>query len=243
MPMNYITLTRQELNDIAWAKPMNNLAKEFRIAEVGPAKRCRAVDVPHPHTAAIWPSKPRARTHPARHCPNTAPAQFQPKSLRFLQSRAWLSARKSSTTAPNRRWTLDSRPSTRMCLWGPPLPVPLRRFLFGIAWRLQASRRPHPFRDHCRSSAHRALSQTSGPRGPTLLIRTLGEQLADAHLKLATASTYRVRWQTLRSVLKRKRWRRPDRDCLNRNALSLRAFTLFAAAAKIAHERGRTDNV
>jgi hypothetical protein len=48
MPMNYITLTRQELNDIAWAKPMNNLAKEFRIAEVGPAKRCRAVDVPHP---------------------------------------------------------------------------------------------------------------------------------------------------------------------------------------------------
>jgi hypothetical protein len=49
MPTNYITLTRQELYDMVWSKPMSSLAKEFGITDVGLAKRCRAVDVPIPY--------------------------------------------------------------------------------------------------------------------------------------------------------------------------------------------------
>jgi hypothetical protein len=49
MPTNYITLTRQELYDMVWSKPMRSLAKDFGITDVGLAKRCRAVEVPIPY--------------------------------------------------------------------------------------------------------------------------------------------------------------------------------------------------
>jgi len=56
MPTNYITLTRQELYDLVWSKPMSSLAKEFGITDVGLAKRCRAVDVPIPYRG-YWTRK------------------------------------------------------------------------------------------------------------------------------------------------------------------------------------------
>ena len=41
MPTNYITLTRQELYDMVWAKLMSSLAMGFGISDVALAKRCR----------------------------------------------------------------------------------------------------------------------------------------------------------------------------------------------------------
>jgi hypothetical protein len=49
MPTNYISLSRQELYDMLWAKPMSTLAKDFGITDSGLAKRCRAVAVPIPY--------------------------------------------------------------------------------------------------------------------------------------------------------------------------------------------------
>ena len=39
MPTNYITLTRQELYDMVWAKLMSSLAMGFGISDVALAKR------------------------------------------------------------------------------------------------------------------------------------------------------------------------------------------------------------
>jgi hypothetical protein len=49
MLQNHLTLTRQSLYDLVWAKPMSELAKDFGITDVGLAKRCRSVDVPIPY--------------------------------------------------------------------------------------------------------------------------------------------------------------------------------------------------
>jgi hypothetical protein len=63
MPANYITLTRQQLYDMVWSKPMSTLAKEFGITDSGLAKRCRAVDVPIPYRG-YWARKAAGQKPP-----------------------------------------------------------------------------------------------------------------------------------------------------------------------------------
>ena len=63
MPVNYITLSRQQLYDLVWSKPMSSLAKEFGITDSGLAKRCRAVDVPIPYRG-YWTRKAAGRDPP-----------------------------------------------------------------------------------------------------------------------------------------------------------------------------------
>lgn len=45
---SYLTLSRRDLYELAWSKPMAQLAKDFGISDVALAKRYRAVDVPVP---------------------------------------------------------------------------------------------------------------------------------------------------------------------------------------------------
>ena len=42
------TLTRQEMYDLVWSKPMTQLAAEFEISDVGLRKICKAAKVPTP---------------------------------------------------------------------------------------------------------------------------------------------------------------------------------------------------
>jgi len=51
MTHNPLTLTRQELYDLVWARLMSAVAKDFNMSDVALAKRCRAVDVPVPRRA------------------------------------------------------------------------------------------------------------------------------------------------------------------------------------------------
>jgi hypothetical protein len=51
MPTNYITLTRQDLYDVARSQPMSSLARNFGISDVALAKRCRTFNVPIPQSA------------------------------------------------------------------------------------------------------------------------------------------------------------------------------------------------
>ncbi|MCO6043303.1 hypothetical protein NG895_05235 [Aeoliella sp. ICT_H6.2] len=46
--MGQISLTRQELYDQVWSKPVSQLAQEFCISDVGLAKLCRRFDIPRP---------------------------------------------------------------------------------------------------------------------------------------------------------------------------------------------------
>ena len=43
-----LTLTREDLYELAWSKPIFELAKDFGISDVGLAKRCKRLGVPIP---------------------------------------------------------------------------------------------------------------------------------------------------------------------------------------------------
>jgi hypothetical protein len=43
-----ITLSRQDLYELAWSKPISELAKDFGISDVGLAKRCKRLGIPLP---------------------------------------------------------------------------------------------------------------------------------------------------------------------------------------------------
>src|SRR6185312_3983874 len=48
MSEDRLTLTRQELYELAWSKPMVELARDFGISDVALAKRCRTLRIPVP---------------------------------------------------------------------------------------------------------------------------------------------------------------------------------------------------
>lgn len=43
-----LTLSREDLYELVWSKPMADLAKDFGISDVALAKRCRRLGVPVP---------------------------------------------------------------------------------------------------------------------------------------------------------------------------------------------------
>jgi hypothetical protein len=43
-----LTLSREDLYELAWSKPMSELAKDFGISDVALAKRCRKLRIPVP---------------------------------------------------------------------------------------------------------------------------------------------------------------------------------------------------
>ncbi len=65
-------LTRQELFDLVWSKPMKVLATEFKLSDVGLAKTCKRYDIPRPERG-YWaklavgkaPKKPSLQGDPA----------------------------------------------------------------------------------------------------------------------------------------------------------------------------------
>src|SRR5882762_3034370 len=42
------TLSREDLYELVWSKPMRDLAKDFGISDVGLAKRCKRLGIPVP---------------------------------------------------------------------------------------------------------------------------------------------------------------------------------------------------
>jgi hypothetical protein len=45
---NPLTISREDLYELVWSKPMRDLAKDFGISDVGLAKRCRRLGIPVP---------------------------------------------------------------------------------------------------------------------------------------------------------------------------------------------------
>jgi len=43
-----VSLSRQELYNLVWSKPMQQLAKQFGLSDVGLAKQCRKLEIPRP---------------------------------------------------------------------------------------------------------------------------------------------------------------------------------------------------
>ena len=76
--MKTTTLTRQQLYDRVWSKPVDQLAKEFGISNVGLGKACRRHGIPVP-PRGYWAKK--AAGHRVRQVP--LPAATQPRPARI----------------------------------------------------------------------------------------------------------------------------------------------------------------
>jgi len=63
MHENNRTVTREELYDLVWSKPMSLLAKEFEISDVGLAKICKRMEIPRP-TRGYWQKHKVGETPP-----------------------------------------------------------------------------------------------------------------------------------------------------------------------------------
>jgi hypothetical protein len=62
-----ITLTRQELYDRVWTEPVDTLAKQFGISNVGLGKACRRHNIPVP-PRGYWARKAAGLKCGNRHC-------------------------------------------------------------------------------------------------------------------------------------------------------------------------------
>ena len=78
--MKTTTLTRQQLYDRVWSKPVDQLAKEFGISNVGLGKACRRHGIPVP-PRGYWAKK--AAGHRLRQVPLPAAAQPWQERITF----------------------------------------------------------------------------------------------------------------------------------------------------------------
>jgi hypothetical protein len=77
-PQKPVTLTREELHEKVWAKPMSRLAAEFGLSDNGLAKICRRFDIPYPprgHWSKLAAGK-RVKTEPLPPAKTQAPAKI-----------------------------------------------------------------------------------------------------------------------------------------------------------------------
>ena len=76
-----IKISRQELYDQVWSKPLIHLAKEFKISDVGLAKTCRRHNIPLP-PAGYWAKQ--AHGHDVKKIPLPAIDDHEVKQIEFV---------------------------------------------------------------------------------------------------------------------------------------------------------------
>ncbi len=64
-----LTLSREDLYELVWSKPMTELAQDFGLSDVALAKRCRKLGVPIPGAVTGRVSRP-VRHHGSPHFGN-----------------------------------------------------------------------------------------------------------------------------------------------------------------------------
>ena len=78
---NTIKISRQELYDQVWSKPLIHLAKEFKISDVSLAKACRRHNIPLP-PAGYWAKQ--AHGHDVKKIPLPAIGDHEVKQIEFV---------------------------------------------------------------------------------------------------------------------------------------------------------------
>lgn len=117
-----LSLSREDLYELAWSKPISELAKDFGISDVALAKRCRRLGSPVPRRgywahidAGQQPYRPKLpereeqwhdRSALAVHC-------LPPEKDEGLKARA---ANPTMTSGWRNGWPLSSAPRTRLWL-------------------------------------------------------------------------------------------------------------------------------
>src|SRR6266576_3184574 len=73
IPKDHLKLTREELHDLVWAKPMTQVAKDFQISDRALAKICARKQVPVP------PRGDWAKKSAGKDVPKPPPPEFGAK--------------------------------------------------------------------------------------------------------------------------------------------------------------------
>ena len=86
-----ITLTREEIYDLVWSKPMREVAPTLNITDVGLAKMCKRLNIPRPKQG-YWLRDKRDRAKPRALPPATkgmsSAVTIQPKTVLKIETKA-----------------------------------------------------------------------------------------------------------------------------------------------------------
>jgi len=80
IPKDHLKLTREELHDLVWAKPMTQVAKDFQISDRALAKICARKQVPVP-PRGYWAKKSAGKNVPK---PSETRSPLLPSNLYFI---------------------------------------------------------------------------------------------------------------------------------------------------------------
>jgi hypothetical protein len=121
-----LTLSREDLYELAWSKPISDLAKDFGISDVGLAKRCRRLGVPIPGRgywaridAGQKPYRPKLpHREPQRRDQDAlavttveAREEERPRTPEDIHDGAWLAERLEFEQRPENAVVVDQPPS------------------------------------------------------------------------------------------------------------------------------------
>jgi hypothetical protein len=200
-----LTLSREDLYELAWSKPISELAKDFGISDVGLAKRCRRLGVPLPGRgywaridAGQKPYRPKLpQREPQRHDQNalTVPT-VEPREEEKLptteetQDGAWLAERLAFEQRPENAVVVEQPPSR----WDPVVRI-YRDNLRAEVKEVLASRASHERHEKLPEWRKQRDWNNDGYKWRSMVGR--GERLLDYHKPRA----FRVTMQTLERAL------------------------------------------
>src|ERR1700722_9092027 len=200
-----LTLSREDLYELAWSKPISELAKDFGISDVGLAKRCRRLGVPLPGRgywaridAGQKPYRPKLpQPEPQRHDQNalTVPT-VEPREEEKLptteetQDGAWLAERLAFEQRPENAVVVEQPPSR----WDPVVRI-YRDNLRAEVKEVLASRASHERHEKLPEWRKQRDWNNDGYKWRSMVGR--GERLLDYHKPRA----FRVTMETLERAL------------------------------------------
>ncbi len=200
-----ITLSRDDLYELAWSKPMRELAKDFGISDVALAKRCRRLGIPVPGRgywarvdAGQQPYRPQLpKRDPERsdqEALTVAPSADAPPIFNgppaATEDQVWLEQRLAFEQFPNNN--IEVPATTRK--WHPVIQA-YRDYLEAAAEEMRSSRRASDRYDKWPEWRKRA--ETDSSTWPWRRARDRGQRLRDFHKPAA----FRVSLDTYKRAL------------------------------------------
>jgi len=200
-----LTLSREDLYELAWSKPISELAKDFGISDVGLAKRCRRLGVPLPGRgywarvdAGQKPYRPKLPQRESQGHDQNALAvitvepkeEDKPPTTEESQDGAWLAERLAFEQRPENAVVVEQPPSR----WDPVVRI-YRDNLRAEVKEVLASRAAHERHEKLPEWRKQRDWNNDGYKWRSMVHR--GERLLDYHKPRA----FRVTMDTLERAL------------------------------------------
>jgi hypothetical protein len=201
-----LTLSREDLYELAWSKPISELAKDFGISDVGLAKRCRRLGVPLPGRgywaridAGQKPYRPKLPLRESQRRDQNAltvitveprEEEERPPTTEETQDGAWLAERLAFEQRPENAVVVEQPPSR----WDPVVRI-YRDNLRAEVKEVLASRAAHERHEKLPEWRKQRDWNNDGYKWRSMVGR--GQRLLDYHKPRA----FRVTMETLERAL------------------------------------------